>query len=384
VSQALALVALGLALLGAGSAAPAARAQQGSASELERIRAEIEMREARARQLTEQADSLLSKLEALDLEIVEVRNSRRKLTARESAAVTELEAARAGIAQADQQIGQLERALGPRLVALYKFSATGGLPALYAEQRDFQSALRMRDGLSRVLAADMKLFSRYREARTDWQRRSQQAESLVREIELTRDEVQRRRELERQKRVERRNLAALALQRAGYEKQAAAELRAAGERLEQQLAKFAPRPAVLGGELVKGALPHPVKGKIRTSFGIQTDPEYQTQIRSAGIEISAERGTDVQAVAAGRVVYAGWFRGYGQVVIVDHGGENLTVSGYLDELSVQADAVVARGQRIGVVGDTGSLLGPGLYFELRQRGVAVDPRPWFEPMEGKS
>jgi septal ring factor EnvC (AmiA/AmiB activator) len=107
------------------------------------------------------------------------------------------------------------------------------------------------------------------------------------------------------------------------------------------------------------------------------DPEFGTAVVRHGVEIEAERGAPVRAVADGRVLFAGWFRGYGQIVIIDHGERNLTVSGFLDEIAVGAGDAVRRGDAIGAVGDTGSLAGPGLYFEIRREGQPVDPAAWL-------
>jgi murein hydrolase activator len=358
-------------------------AQQISA-ELKRLRADIEDREARARQFSQQADSLLSRLEALDVEIVEVQRSQRRFTQRERDAMAELEAARQGMSDADARIAELKVQLDARLVALYKFSVTGGMPALYSE-RDFQSSLRLRDGLGQVLSTDAKLFAQYRQARRDWQARSEQAETAVQDINVTRQESGSRRELERQKRIEKRNMVELLRVRARRQEQLADELREAAGRLEQQVAGVSPQSAPKGGGLQKGTLLAPVAGSIKTRFGIQVDPQFNTRIRSGGVEFGAPRGADVRAVAPGRVVYADWYRGYGQVVIIDHGDDSVTVSGYLDEVAVAVDTRVQRGQVIGKVGDTGSISEPALYFELRRKGKPVDPRPWFESgTEGKS
>jgi septal ring factor EnvC (AmiA/AmiB activator) len=77
------------------------------------------------------------------------------------------------------------------------------------------------------------------------------------------------------------------------------------------------------------------------------------------------------------VRFAGWFRGYGRMVIVDHGDRFFTVSGHLDTVRVEAGAAVAPGEPIGTVGDTGSLSGPRLYFEIREGSEAVDPLAWL-------
>jgi murein hydrolase activator len=354
-------------------------------AKLKQLRADSEAREATARQLSQQADSLLARLEALDVEIVEVQRSQRRFTQRERDAMAELEAARQGMTDADARIQELGVQLGARLVALYKFSVTGGMPALYSE-RDFQSSLRLRDGLGQVLSTDAKLFAQYRQARQDWQARSEQAETAVQDITVTRQESGSRRELERQKRIEKRNMVELLRVRARRQEQLAEELREAAGRLEKQVAGVSPQGAApKGAGLQKGALLSPVVGSIKTRFGIQVDPQFNTRIRSGGVEFEAPRGADVRAVAPGRVVYADWYKGYGQVVIIDHGDDSVTVSGYLDEVAVAVDTRVQRGQVIGKVGDTGSVSEPALYFELRRKGKPVDPRPWFESgTEGKS
>jgi septal ring factor EnvC (AmiA/AmiB activator) len=87
-------------------------------------------------------------------------------------------------------------------------------------------------------------------------------------------------------------------------------------------------------------------------------------------------------VAPGEVRYAGWFRGYGKIVIVDHGDRWFTVSGHLDQLAVGPGDAVAEGEVIGTVGETGSLSGPALYFEIRRGGQAEDPVHWLRSGAG--
>src|SRR5690606_27756552 len=132
-----------------------------------------------------------------------------------------------------------------------------------------------------------------------------------------------------------------------------------------------------GGGLRRGALVAPVDASIDQPFGRVVDPEFQTQTRRNGVDFAAEAGTPVRSVAGGVVRFAGWFRGYGRIVILDHGDGYHSVSGHLDEIGVRVDDVVVAGQPIGTVGETGSLAGPRLYFELRHRGAPIDPAPWL-------
>jgi septal ring factor EnvC (AmiA/AmiB activator) len=88
-------------------------------------------------------------------------------------------------------------------------------------------------------------------------------------------------------------------------------------------------------------------------------------------------GALVHAVAPGRVVHAGWFKGYGNLVIVDHGGGYHTLVAHLASMRTAMGEDVEAGAVLGTVGDSASLKGPYLYFELRERGKPVDPRPWL-------
>jgi septal ring factor EnvC (AmiA/AmiB activator) len=146
------------------------------------------------------------------------------------------------------------------------------------------------------------------------------------------------------------------------------------ERLTDVLADI---PADLGSRVgiakQKGQLPPPVKGPVRHAFG---------QRRAGGLSwqgwlIGTEAGTEVKAVAYGRVAFADWLRGYGLLMIIDHGLGYLSLYGHNESLLREAGAWVEPGEVISVVGSNpGS--GQGLYFELRQNGKAVDPAVWLE------
>ncbi len=123
------------------------------------------------------------------------------------------------------------------------------------------------------------------------------------------------------------------------------------------------RSRLLGKEWIR-----PVTGRISSRFGSRDGHPHE------GVDILAERGTPVRAAAYGLVIYAGdGMRGYGNAVVLDHGEEITTLYGHLDRIQVQSGDVVAPGQRIGTVGDTGNATTPHLHFELRVGSDAVDP-----------
>jgi septal ring factor EnvC (AmiA/AmiB activator) len=100
-----------------------------------------------------------------------------------------------------------------------------------------------------------------------------------------------------------------------------------------------------------------------------------------GIEIAAAQGKDIVAVAEGAVIYADWFKGYGRLIIVDHGSGYFTLYAHASDILVKAGEAVRGGHVIGKVGDSGSLEGPQLYFELRHKGKPQDPLAWLQPRE---
>jgi murein hydrolase activator len=156
-----------------------------------------------------------------------------------------------------------------------------------------------------------------------------------------------------------------------------AELDRAQNRLDQLVAELDARPETSGFGALRGRLPLPAPGHIEAGFGKVLEPRFNTVTLRRGIDIRAPSGTPVHAVAPGTVVWTGWMRGYGNVVIVDHGDGYHSVVAHLAEVMRALGAHVFEGDVLGTVGDTGSLQGPLLYFEIRRQGLAVDPAPWL-------
>ncbi len=94
--------------------------------------------------------------------------------------------------------------------------------------------------------------------------------------------------------------------------------------------------------------------------------------------IQAGAGTAVKAIASGRVILADWLQGYGQVVVIDHGNGDMSLYGYNQSVSVRKGARVQAGQTIASVGNSGGQSRSALYFEIRRKGVAVNPLKWVQ------
>ncbi|MBF7073807.1 peptidoglycan DD-metalloendopeptidase family protein [Glaciecola sp. MH2013] len=123
----------------------------------------------------------------------------------------------------------------------------------------------------------------------------------------------------------------------------------------------------------KGKLRKPAAGKVNKLFG----KRRQGQVRWKGVVINSAEGSAVQAVQDGKVLYADWLKGFGLVTIVDHGNGYMTVYGRNQALLKQAGDVVIEGETIGLVGSSGGQSSPGLYFEIRLKGKALNPSSWL-------
>ncbi|MGD0113754.1 MAG: peptidoglycan DD-metalloendopeptidase family protein [Armatimonadota bacterium] len=123
----------------------------------------------------------------------------------------------------------------------------------------------------------------------------------------------------------------------------------------------------------KGSLIFPVQGHITSGFGYRTHPIYHVRKLHTGIDIGASYGAPIHAAAGGVVVFAGRWGGYGNCVIIDHGGGLSTLYGHCSSLSVSEGQEVKQGQKIAAVGATGLATGPHLHFETRRNGRPVNP-----------
>lgn len=123
----------------------------------------------------------------------------------------------------------------------------------------------------------------------------------------------------------------------------------------------------------RGQAVWPVRGTLLHRYGEQ----LQGELRWKGIVIGASEGTEVKAIADGRVILADWLQGYGLVVVIEHGKGDMSLYGYNQSALVNVGAQVRAGQAVALVGSSGGQGRPSLYFEIRRQGQAVNPQPWL-------
>ncbi len=155
------------------------------------------------------------------------------------------------------------------------------------------------------------------------------------------------------------------------------------ERLKQSIASTSSKGNTSGGQRIVysgGAFcwPAPSYTYISSEFGYRIHPVYGTKKYHSGMDIAAPGGSPILAAADGTVRFAGWNGGYGYCVIIDHGSGIQTLYGHSSKLLVSAGQSVSRGQKIALVGTTGTSTGNHLHFEVLNNGQATDPRPYLQ------
>ncbi|MBI3990342.1 MAG: peptidoglycan DD-metalloendopeptidase family protein [candidate division NC10 bacterium] len=323
---------------------------------------------------------------------------------RETAELRELEAklTRSGerIRRLSREIvvveGKLQGArtlLAKRLRALYKQGRLGGLRFLLASDGLTGTTTRLKY-LMAVASQDKQLISGYTATVSELHKKREELERS--KAEITRNQTlagEKRQEILEEQRVRRLLLARVRQEKAGH-MATLKELEEASQELQALIARLkteetAARRRVLQGEgqtldgsvfaALRGKLPWPTEGALTSTFGRKEHPRFRTVTFNKGIGIQAPEGRGIVAVHDATVLYADWFKGYGRLLILDHGGGYFTLYAHASELLVKTGDRVSRGQVIARVGDSGSLEGPQLYFELRYKGKPQDPLAWLLP-----
>ncbi len=132
-----------------------------------------------------------------------------------------------------------------------------------------------------------------------------------------------------------------------------------------------------GFRTLKGHLPWPIDGKLLIPYGRYKDPKFDIIVFKNGVELKAEYGNKPRAIAGGRVVYSDWFKGYGMLLIINHGNGYHSLYGNLSEIYYERGDLINAGTALGKTGTSTLLNVPTLYFEIRHKGKPVDPMNWL-------
>lgn len=228
--------------------------------------------------------------------------------------------------------------------------------------------------MKKIARADRQLFEEYAELRAEVARKKQRQDGLVVEIAgLKRDQENQQSELEVVRQDKAEVLGDLKQQQRDLER-LIAELDAEENAIEARIAMYNRGPGKTSGlKPFTGRFSRPVGGPITSGFGMRYHPILHRTRMHNGIDFGAGAGTSILAAADGSVIAATYSKGYGNMVILDHGGGVSTLYGHCSRILVNEGQRIARGQRIALVGSTGLATGPHLHWEVRVNGRPINP-----------
>jgi len=336
-------------------------------------RASLEKEVARLRS---QEKSLLGEVERLELEVrlrtEQLREAQLELQRTHEAMDVTLKRSR----ELEKSVAETRPVLAARARALYKLGELSYVRLLLSVERPshlfrgyrFVTTVARRD--NQRIASFRNDLAALQVARTDLERRTAQAQTLRSDLERARrnlDADRRRKTVILTQIVERKETHAAYLK----------ELEEAEGKLRELLHGLAEGDVAVPVAAFRGSLPWPASGRVRLPFGLRKHPRFDTYTMQNGIEIETAADTPVAAVHDGTVVFAERFKGYGLLVVLDHGSKQHTLYAHLADARVQPGQKVAAGEVLGTAGVSGLDGGPGFYFEVRFQGKPEDPLEWL-------
>jgi septal ring factor EnvC (AmiA/AmiB activator) len=354
--------------------------------QIDRISRHIAERRTELESFSQKESSAVFLLDDIDRSLNQSRNKSESLRRDIASLKQKIDETLSASEEVAVRIKQSEENAGKRVIAMYKLDGAGKMGFLMSAE-SLQDWAERKYAMQRILSADertlvrlsndrKKLESLYEKQKSQYADKETLEKNYAAQIQSIETEKRRRqkllKEIRTQKKMEIDAIEAL--------NQAAEKLNATIEALNQEDADPFSQTAHVGENFIssKGLLPMPVKGKIVTKYGLNRIGRLNMEAFRNGIDIQADRGEPVQSVFAGRVLYSEWYKGFGNLMIIDHGNQYYSVYGHLEERFKQKGDKVETSETIGTVGDTGSVTGTGLYFEIRHRGKPMDPVEWIK------
>ena len=285
-----------------------------------------------------------------------------------------------------QRIQTNEKYAAKRLVAMYKMNWIGKFHLL-ASAGSMHEFIQRKAALEHILAHDEKIRRELENDQADLKEmlvnlkiHKSRKKARAAEYEAQNKLMSRERSTRKRLLAEIRSQKALELAAIDALTQAATNLDGKIKTLnsDMEAAATEKNSAQLSFSAHKGLLIIPVKGRITSLFGPYKNRKYNITNFRSGIDIKADKGEPIRSVFQGKVLYSSWFKGYGNMIIIDHGNNYYTIYAHLEEIfKSKGDAVETR-EVIATVGDTGSMEGAKLYFEVRHHGKPQNPLRWLK------
>ncbi|HHM24472.1 MAG TPA: hypothetical protein ENJ23_05445 [Bacteroidetes bacterium] len=377
-----AFIFFGLILCWTSVAWPQAKRQE--RSRLQKIRAEIQRYRKMWAQQSRKEQTTLEQLSRIDREIDLLQSLIRELRKKEARLKANVFSTNADLLQLQEEFEKQREAYAARLVHFYKHRNLDNLEILLSV-RSLSQALVWAKYMRRISEADQRRLRKIQETKTAlealnrrYRRQLADLNAVLKEKATEEKTLQKRRKSRRKLLAKIRSDKKLYAQKIAEYEQAAKEIeRLIRSREKERLKRPLNLERVSQFPRLKGKMIWPTRGKVIRRFGKVKNPGLNTYYINEGIDIKAPMGADVRSTCSGVITAITWQRGRGNIVIVNHFGGYYTVYTHLSQILVTIGQEVKTGEVIGKVGDTGSLSGPVLHFEIWKEKTPVNPLRWL-------
>jgi septal ring factor EnvC (AmiA/AmiB activator) len=376
------VIALTLPVHNSSSAASAVSKKKLTEKKLSEIQKQLKSKKRKVKEALKKELSILTKIENIDKSIQQKEKELKEVDGQIADTQTQILSTSKEISVLTAKLNKRKKYLKNRLKALYK-QQYGGYALLLFTASDYHDLIRKSKFISLVAHHDSRVINKYADEINDVNFKKRNLEVLYQTLETNKNTAKaRKKALETDRLRKDKLLATVRSKRSSYER-TVKELEESSLKLQEMIKKLekekVPKSVTgKGFRRLKGKLPWPVDGRVVVSFGKYKDPKFDITIFKNGIEIKAGRGDRPTAIAGGRVVYADWFKGYGLLLIINHGSGYHSLYGNLSEIFHQPGDIINEGTAIGKIGESSLLNIPTLYFEIRYKGRPVDPMQWLE------
>lgn len=348
--------------------------------EYKKLQKEIDTHKEKIEKTKRAEHSILEELDRTNRDLNHVQSELRKYRAKLRITENEIHKVEADIEANKARLAKQAEWLKRKLRIMQRHGYSGDIILLLSTSDDISQLMRRWRYIKEITFYDHKMLEGYKQTIDNLDKQENRLKSLRAELKANEEdiEVNEASILEKKKGKE-ILLSSVRKEKSSYEKMLK-ELREASSRLLEIIrqAEETEAYAAKGFHNLKGRLLWPVYGKVTIPYGAQKDPQFNTPVFRNGIHIKAEGDSNAKAVYSGKVVFAEWFKGYGQLVIISHGEGYHTLYANLAEIFYKVGDIIKEQQVIGRVGESGTLNSSGLYFEIRYKGKPLDPAQWLK------
>jgi murein hydrolase activator len=355
--------------------------------DLDGIKKKIELEKRVLSQVKKKESSVVESLSQVEIELERKNKQLKQSTSKLDFVVSEMHKKQAETVRLRESLEQRKTYLARRADALYRWQRGASPFMILNGDLSLSSLLKRRYYLQSTVAFDREMVQSLNEQATRQETLTQELARKRQNVDAQRRELTEVKEAVQKEAQKKRELLASLRDEKESRQRALKDLEQAALRLQKMIEELSRRsagksskeaPAGSGLESMRGKLEWPVRGQLIGGFGKTKHHEFSTDVFRKGLEIEAPVGEEIRAVEKGKIVFADRFSGYGKMLIIDHGDRYYTVYAHLSDFLKKSGDPVKRGEAVALVGDSESLVGSKLYFEMRKDGRSIDPTPWFQ------